>query len=200
MFKVNYDSIRLGSRREIKARGCDATRMNALEQLKKARQGGQSAVIEEVNKQTADQVEDEVEGEEEEEDDYESDMDDYEEIRSSTKRKSNNTHRKDTKRLKKKARHSSSDEGEREAKASEPKRRGQVFAKQDEETKGMQDIKSMFAVNKTRNIQKQEQVNLSIFHFENFSFFFSKSRIKKMNPINCFLILCSSCKNPNKNQ
>ena len=38
----------IGSRREIKARGTDAQRMNALEQLKRARQGGQATLVEEV--------------------------------------------------------------------------------------------------------------------------------------------------------
>jgi hypothetical protein len=37
--------------------------------------------------------------EEEEEDDYESDSENYEDIKSSTKRKSSNAHQKDSKRL-----------------------------------------------------------------------------------------------------
>lgn len=144
--------------------------MNALEQLKKAIQGGQTATVEEAK------IDDEAEAEEEEEDDYESDVDDYEEMKTSTKRKSSTSHHKDTKRsyipiessgnpmnisvgLKKKSRHSSSNESEEDTKSSEPKRRGQVFAKQDDEAKGMQDIKSMFAASKTRNVQKREQVD-----------------------------------------
>jgi hypothetical protein len=38
----------IGSRREIKTRGNDAQRINALEQLKRARQGGQAAIVEQV--------------------------------------------------------------------------------------------------------------------------------------------------------
>ncbi len=39
---------RIGSRREIKTRGNDFQRVNALEQLKRARQGGQAAIVEQV--------------------------------------------------------------------------------------------------------------------------------------------------------
>ncbi|CAF0773863.1 unnamed protein product [Adineta ricciae] len=154
------------SRREIKVRGNDAQRLNALEQLKRARQGGQAAVAEQsTNKNECEDVDgdEEDEEEEEEEDDYESDSAMYEDIKPSTKRKSSNSHHKDSKRLKKK-RHSSGNEdndGEddhQKTKASESKRRAQVFAKPQEESTRMQDIKSMFAANKTRNIQRQEQI------------------------------------------
>jgi len=39
--------FRKGSRREIKTRGNDK-RVNALEELKRARQGGQAAIVEQV--------------------------------------------------------------------------------------------------------------------------------------------------------
>jgi len=38
----------IGSRREIKTRGNDVQRLSALEQLKRARQGGQTAIVEQV--------------------------------------------------------------------------------------------------------------------------------------------------------
>jgi hypothetical protein len=113
-------------------------------------------------------------------DDYESDSENYEDIKPSTKRKSSNSHQKDSKRsyisllnpfiislsskflgLKKKSHlsdHEDDDEDEQQTKSSEPKRRAQVFAKPQEESTGMQDIKSMFAASKTRNVHKQEQV------------------------------------------
>jgi hypothetical protein len=40
--------FKIGSRREIKTRGNDVQRLNALEQLKRARQGGQVAIVEQV--------------------------------------------------------------------------------------------------------------------------------------------------------
>ncbi len=39
----------IGSRREVKARGNDSQRLTALEQLKRARQGGQGAIVEQVH-------------------------------------------------------------------------------------------------------------------------------------------------------
>jgi hypothetical protein len=39
----------IGSRRQIKTRGNDVDRLSALEQLKRARQGGPAAATEEVN-------------------------------------------------------------------------------------------------------------------------------------------------------
>ena len=41
--------IFIGTRRQVKIRGSDAQRLNALEQLKRARQGGQGAILEQVN-------------------------------------------------------------------------------------------------------------------------------------------------------
>lgn len=49
------------------------------------------------------------------------------------------------------------DDDEQENK-SKTKGRGQVFAKPQEETATNQDIKSMFAASKARNVQRQEQV------------------------------------------
>ena len=69
--------------------------------------------------------------------------------------------------LKKKRQHFDSDENDddEQSKTSEPKRRGQTFAKPQEESTGMQDIKSMFAATKTRTAQKQEQVYIIFFFF-----------------------------------
>ncbi|CAF3355969.1 unnamed protein product [Rotaria sp. Silwood1] len=145
------------TRRQIKARGNDLERVSALEQLKRARQGGPSTIVE----QPATTNETDEEEEEEDDDDYGSDSENYEDIKSSTKRKSSNSHQKDSKRLKKKQHYSDNEDyendDEQQTKASEPKRRAQVFAKPQEESTGMHDIKSMFAANKTRNIQRQEQ-------------------------------------------
>ncbi len=69
--------------------------------------------------------------------------------------------------LKKKQHHSENedeDDDEQPTKASEPKRRAQTFAKPQEESTGMHDIKSMFAANKTRSIHRQEQVCQFLFH------------------------------------
>ena len=64
--------------------------------------------------------------------------------------------------MKKKSRHSDEDEDEEEeSKSAEPKRRGQVLAKPEEESTKAHDIKSMFAASKARHVQKQEQVNRS---------------------------------------
>ena len=64
--------------------------------------------------------------------------------------------------MKKKSRHSDEEEEEEEeTKSTEPKRRGQVLAKPEEQTTKTHDIKSMFAASKTRTVQKQEQVNES---------------------------------------
>ncbi|CAF2311623.1 unnamed protein product [Rotaria sp. Silwood2] len=140
------------ARRQIKTRGNDLERESALEQLKRARQGGSSAIIE----QPA--TTNESDEEEEDDDDYGSDSENYEDIKSSTKRKSSNSHQKDSKRLKKKQHYSDhDDEDEQQTNASEQKRRAQVFAKPQEESTGMHDIKSMFAASKTRNVQRQEQ-------------------------------------------
>jgi hypothetical protein len=46
---IVFVCLSIGSRREIKTRGHDAQRLNALEQLKRARQGGQAPVVEQVN-------------------------------------------------------------------------------------------------------------------------------------------------------
>jgi len=49
--RVNQSNLyffRKGSRREIKTRGNDKQRVNALEELKRARQGGQAAIVEQV--------------------------------------------------------------------------------------------------------------------------------------------------------
>jgi len=81
--------------------------------------------------------------------------------------------------LKKKQQHSDNeddeenDDDEQQTKSIESKRRGQVFAKPQEESTRMHDIKSMFAATKTRHIQKQEQVFQSSFPSsnQNFSFF-----------------------------
>ncbi len=141
----------------------------------------------------------EEEEENDDDDDYESDLENYEDIKSSTKRKSSNSHQKDSKRsyfklinpfkkilfsskfsgLKKKQQHSDNeddeeeDDDEQQTKSIESKRRGQVFAKPQEESTRMHDIKSMFAATKTRHIQKQEQVFHSSFSSsnQNFSFF-----------------------------
>ncbi|CAF4026543.1 unnamed protein product [Rotaria sp. Silwood2] len=140
------------ARRQIKTRGNDLERESALEQLKRARQGGSSAIIE----QPA--TTNESDEEEEDDDNYGSDSENYEDIKSSTKRKSSNSHQKDSKRLKKKQHYSDhDDEDEQQTNASEQKRRAQVFAKPQEESTGMHDIKSMFAASKTRNVQRQEQ-------------------------------------------
>lgn len=64
------------------------------------------------------------------------------------------------------------DNDEQHKKSIEPKRRAQVFAKpQDESTSGLQDIKSMFAANKTRTVHRQEQV-----------FWMEKQNKKKRHP------------------
>ncbi|CAF0895230.1 unnamed protein product [Rotaria sordida] len=142
------------TRRQIKTRGNDLERLSALEQLKRARQGGQSAIVEQPT------TTNESDEEEEDEDDYGSDSENYEDIISSTKRKSSNSHQKDSKRLKKRQHYSDNednDDDEQQTKSSEPKRRAQVFSKPQEESTGMHDIKSMFAASKTRNIQRQEQ-------------------------------------------
>ncbi|CAM4970193.1 unnamed protein product [Rotaria socialis] len=143
------------SRRQIKPRGNDSERLSALEQLKRARQGGPAACVEQPVA-TAEL--------DEENDDYESEPEDYEDIKPAAKRKSSNSHQKDSKRLKKKQHHRDSDDDnndddddEEESKSSEPKRRGQVFAKPLEESTGMKDIKSMFAATKTRTVQRQEE-------------------------------------------
>jgi hypothetical protein len=53
VFQVFVDRIliycQIGCRRQIKTRGNDTQRVNALEQLKRARQGGQGTTVEEVN-------------------------------------------------------------------------------------------------------------------------------------------------------
>ncbi|UJR25876.1 hypothetical protein I4U23_007226 [Adineta vaga] len=145
------------SRRQVKVRGNDTQRVNALEQLKRARQGGQSAITEQPTA-TNEEVKDDEE--DEENDDYESDSEKYEDIKPCTKRKSSNLHQKDPKRVKKKRHysdHEDDDDDDEQSKSSEPKRRAQVLAKPQEESTGMQDIKSMFAANKTRNVLRQEQ-------------------------------------------
>ncbi|CAF4277182.1 unnamed protein product, partial [Adineta steineri] len=141
-------------RRQIKTRGNDAQRLNALEELKRARQGGQGVIAEQPP------VTNEPEEEEEDDEQYESDSENYEDIKPSTKRKSSNSHHKDSKRLKKKQHYSDNeddDDDDQQTKSSEPKRRAQTFAKPQEESTGMHDIKSMFAANKTRVVQRQEQ-------------------------------------------
>ncbi|CAF3590618.1 unnamed protein product [Adineta steineri] len=141
-------------RRQIKTRGNDAQRLNALEELKRARQGGQGVIAEQPP------VTNEPEEEEEDDEQYESDSENYEDIKPSTKRKSSNSHHKDSKRLKKKQHYSDNeddDDDDQQTKSSELKRRAQTFAKPQEESTGMHDIKSMFAANKTRVVQRQEQ-------------------------------------------
>ena len=54
------------------------------------------------------------------------------------------------------------DSQDAKGKTTEGKRRGQVFSKQQDETPVANDIKSMFAATKTRNIQRQEQVGFHI--------------------------------------
>ena len=50
------------------------------------------------------------------------------------------------------------DSQDQKGKTTESKRRGQVFSKQQDEAPVANDIKSMFAATKTRNVQRQEQV------------------------------------------
>ena len=60
---------------------------------------------------------------------------------------------------KKKPHHSDdNDDDDQHNKVTEPKRRAQTFAKPQEEAPVANDIKSMFAANKTRRVQRQEQV------------------------------------------
>ena len=100
--------------------------------------------------------------------------------------------------LKKKQQHSDSeDDNEQQGKSSELRRRAQVFAKPQEESTGIQNIKSMFAANKTRNIQRQEQVSHLRCIVTKAYFLFLQLRIKEMNQINYFPISCSNCKSLN---
>lgn len=55
------------------------------------------------------------------------------------------------------------DSQDHKGKSTEPKRRGQVFAKQQDEAPPANDIKSMFAASKARTVQRQEQVDPSDF-------------------------------------
>ena len=45
---IIFRFVQIGCRRQIKTRGNDEQRLSALEQLKRARQGGQAAIIEQV--------------------------------------------------------------------------------------------------------------------------------------------------------
>lgn len=90
-----------GSRREIKVRGSDNDRLSALEQLKRARQGGQASIIEQ-NSKTVDEDEPENDDDDSEVDDdneQQSDTDSYDNPKASSKRKSNRSHHHSSKSM-----------------------------------------------------------------------------------------------------